>query len=67
MEYELVLYLFLGLIFWMLVRLNALVFSLVDGLSIAVKQARKREVMDLTDEMFIREYNRRFSSTRENK
>ena len=61
MEYEWVLFVFLLLIVWQIWRLTFLVAGFVVGLAKFIKMAEKQEVMDLTDEMFIREYNRRFS------
>ncbi len=61
MEYELVLFVFLGLISWQLWRLTFLLAGFVVGLAKVIRMAEKQEITDLADEMFIREYNRRFS------
>ena len=58
MEYELVLYLFLGLIFWQLIRLNFLIGGFIVGLAKIVRVIERGEIRDLTDEMFVREYNK---------
>jgi hypothetical protein len=39
----------------------------IVGLAKVIRMAEKQEISQLADEMFIREYNRRFSSIRENK
>ncbi len=67
MEYEWLLFLFLLLISWQLWRLTFLLAGFVVGLAKVIRMAEKQEITDLADEMFIREYNRRFSSVRENK
>ncbi len=67
MEYELVLFVFLGLISWQIWRLTFLLAGFVVGLAKVIQMAEKQEISQLADEMFIREYNRRFSSIRENK
>ncbi len=67
MEYEWLLFVFLLLISWQLRRLTFLLAGFVVGLAKVIRMAEKQEITDLADEMFIREYNRRFSSTRENK
>lgn len=67
MEYEWVLFVFLGLISWQIWRLTFLLAGFVVGLAKVIRMAEKQEITDLADEMFIREYNRRFSSIRENK
>ncbi len=67
MEYEWLLFVFLGLISWQLWRLTFLLAGFVVGLAKVIRMAEKQEITDLADEMFIREYNRRFSSIRENK
>lgn len=67
MEYWFVLFVFLGLIVWQLMRLTFLLAGFVVGLAKVIRMAEKQEITDLADEMFIREYNRRFSSIRENK
>lgn len=67
MEYEWLLFVFLLLISWQLWRLTFLLAGFVVGLAKVIRMAEKQEITDLADEMFIREYNRRFSSTRENK
>lgn len=67
MEYELVLFVFLLLISWQIWRLTFLLAGFVVGLAKVIRMAEKQEITDLADEMFIREYNRRFSSIRENK
>jgi hypothetical protein len=61
MEYEWVLFVFLGLISWQLWRLTFLLAGFVVGLAKVIQMAEKQEITDLADEMFIREYNRRFS------
>jgi hypothetical protein len=61
MEYEWVLFVFLGLISWQLWRLTFLLAGFVVGLAKVIRMAEKQEITDLADEMFIREYNRRFS------
>lgn len=65
MEYEWLLFLFLLLISWQLWRLTFLLAGFVVGLAKVIRMAEKQEISQLADEMFIREYNRRFS--RENK
>ena len=65
MEYEWLLFVFLGLICWQLWRLTFLLAGFVVGLAKVIRMAEKQEISQLADEMFIREYNRRFS--RENK
>ncbi len=67
MEYEWLLFVFLGLISWQIWRLTFLLAGFVVGLAKVIRMAEKQEITDLADEMFIREYNRRFSSIRENK
>ena len=67
MEYEWVLFVFLLLINWQLWRLTFLLAGFVVGLAKVIRMAEKQEISQLADEMFIREYNRRFSSVRENK
>ncbi len=67
MEYEWLLFLFLLLISWQIWRLTFLLAGFVVGLAKVIRMAEKQEITDLADEMFIREYNRRFSSVRENK
>ncbi len=67
MEYEWLLFVFLLLISWQLWRLTFLLAGFVVGLAKVIRMAEKQEITDLADEMFIREYNRRFSSIRENK
>jgi hypothetical protein len=67
MEYEWVLFVFLGLISWQIWRLTFLLAGFVVGLAKVIRMAEKQEISQLADEMFIREYNRRFSSVRENK
>lgn len=67
MEYEWLLFLFLLLISWQIWRLTFLLAGFVVGLAKVIRMAEKQEITDLADEMFIREYNRRFSSIRENK
>ncbi len=67
MEYEWLLFVFLGLISWQLWRLTFLLAGFVVGLAKVIQMAEKQEISQLADEMFIREYNRRFSSIRENK
>ncbi len=67
MEYEWLLFVFLGLISWQLWRLTFLLAGFVVGLAKVIRMAEKQEITDLADEMFIREYNRRFSNVRENK
>ncbi len=67
MEYEWLLFVFLLLISWQLWRLTFLLAGFVVGLAKVIRMAEKQEITDLADEMFIREYNRRFSSVRENK
>lgn len=61
MEYEWLLFVFLGLISWQLWRLTFLLAGFVVGLAKIIRMAEKQEITDLADEMFIREYNRRFS------
>ena len=61
MEYEWLLFVFLGLICWQLWRLTFLLAGFVVGLAKIIRMAEKQEITDLADEMFIREYNRRFS------
>lgn len=61
MEYEWLLFVFLGLISWQLWRLTFLLAGFVVGLAKVIQMAEKQEITDLADEMFIREYNRRFS------
>jgi hypothetical protein len=39
----------------------------VVGLAKIIRLAEKGDLTDITDEMFMKEFNRRFSSTRENK
>ena len=58
MEYEWVLFVFLGLISWQLWRLTFLLAGFVIGLVKVVRVIEKGEIRDLTDEMFVREYNR---------
>ena len=65
MEYEWLLFVFLLLISWQLWRLTFLLAGFVVGLAKVIRMAEKQEISQLADEMFIREYNRRFS--RENK
>ena len=67
MEYEWVLFVFLGLICWQLWRLTFLLAGFVVGLAKIIRLAEKGDLTDITDEMFIKEFNRRFSSIRENK
>ncbi len=67
MESEWLLFLFLLLISWQLWRLTLLLAGFVVGLDKVIRMAEKQEITDLADEMFIREYNRRFSNVRENK
>ncbi len=67
MDYWFVLFVFLGLISWQLWRLTFLLAGFVVGLAKVIRMAEKQEITDLADEMFIREYNRRFSNVRENK
>ena len=67
MEYEWVLFVFLGLISWQLWRLTFLLAGFVIGLAKIIRLAEKGDLTDITDEMFMKEFNRRFSSTRENK
>ena len=67
MEYEWVLFVFLLLISWQLWRLTFLLAGFVVGLAKVIRMSEKQEISQLADEMFIREYNRRFSSVRENK
>ena len=67
MEYEWVLFVFLGLISWQLWRLTFLLAGFVVGLAKIIRLAEKGDLTDITDEMFMKEFNRRFSSTRENK
>jgi hypothetical protein len=67
MEYEWLLFVFLLLISWQLWRLTFLLAGFVVGLAKVIRMAEKQEISQLADEMFIREYNRRFSSVRENK
>ena len=61
MEYEWVLFVFLGLISWQIWRLTFLLAGFVVGLAKIIRMAEKQEITDLADEMFIREYNRRFN------
>ncbi len=61
MEYEWLLFVFLGLISWQLWRLTFLLAGFVVGLAKVIQMAEKQEISQLADEMFIREYNRRFS------
>ncbi len=61
MEYEWLLFVFLLLISWQLWRLTFLLAGFVVGLAKVIRMAEKQEITDLADEMFIREYNRRFS------
>lgn len=61
MEYEWLLFVFLVLICWQLWRLTFLLAGFVVGLAKVIHMAEKQEIIDLADEMFIREYNRRFS------
>ncbi len=61
MEYEWVLFVFLLLICWQIWRLTFLLAGFVVGLAKVIRMAEKQEITDLADEMFIREYNRRFS------
>ena len=65
MEYEWLLFVFLLLISWQLWRLTFLLAGFVVGLAKVIRMSEKQEISQLADEMFIREYNRRFS--RENK
>jgi len=67
MEYEWLLFLFLLLISWQIYRLTFLLAGFVVGLAKVIRMAEKQEISQLADEMFIKEYNRRFSSVRENK
>jgi hypothetical protein len=67
MEYEWVLFVFLGLISWQLWRLTFLLAGFVVGLAKIIRLAEKGDLTDITDEMFIKEFNRRFSNVRENK
>ncbi len=67
MDYWFVLFVFLGLIVWQIWRLTFLLAGFVVGLAKVIQMAEKQEISQLADEMFIREYNRRFSSIRENK
>ncbi len=67
MDYWFVLFVFLGLISWQIWRLTFLLAGFVVGLAKVIQMAEKQEISQLADEMFIREYNRRFSSIRENK
>jgi len=67
MEYEWLLFLFLLLISWQIWRLTFLLAGFVVGLAKVIRMAEKQEISQLADEMFIKEYNRRFSSVRENK
>jgi len=67
MEYEWLLFVFLLLINWQLWRLTFLLAGFVVGLAKVIRMAEKQEISQLADEMFIREYNRRFSNVRENK
>ncbi len=67
MEYEWLLFVFLLLISWQIWRLTFLLAGFVVGLAKIIRMAEKQEISQLADEMFIREYNRRFSSVRENK
>ena len=67
MEYEWLLFVFLLAIvveLWMLV---SMVGSLISAMISVAAEAKNKEAMDLTDEWFIREYNRRFSNVRDNK
>lgn len=61
MDYWFVLFVFLGLICWQIWRLTFLVAGFVVGLAKVIQMAEKQEISQLADEMFIREYNRRFS------
>ncbi len=61
MEYEWLLFVFLLLISWQLWRLTFLLAGFVVGLAKVIQMAEKQEISQLADEMFIREYNRRFS------
>ncbi len=61
MEYEWLLFLFLLLISLLLWRLPFLLAGFVVVLAKVIRMAEKQEITDLADEMFIREYNRRFS------
>ena len=65
MEYEWLLFVFLLFICWQIRQLTVLLAGFVFGLAKVIRMAEKQEITDLADEMFIREYNRRF--TRENK
>jgi hypothetical protein len=67
MEYEWLLFVFLLLINWQLWRLTFLLAGFVVGLAKVIKLAEKGDLTDITNEMFMKEFNRRFSSTRENK
>ena len=67
MEYEWLLFVFLVLISWQLWRLTFLLAGFVVGLAKIIRLAEKGDLTDITDEMFIKEFNRRFSSIRENK
>ena len=67
MEYEWVLFVFLLLISWQLWRLTFLLAGFVVGLAKIIRMAEKGDLTDITDEMFMKEFNRRFSSVRENK
>ena len=67
MEYEWVLFVFLLLISWQLWRLTFLLAGFVIGLAKIIRLAEKGDLTDITDEMFMKEFNRRFSSVRENK
>ena len=67
MEYEWLLFLFLLLISWQLWRLTFLLAGFVVGLAKVIRMSEKQEISQLADEMFIKEYNRRFSNVRENK
>ncbi len=58
MEYEWLLFVFLGLIFWQLIRLNFMLAGFIVGLAKIVRVIEKGEIRDLTDEMFVREYNK---------
>ena len=67
MEYEWLLFVFLLLISWQIWRLTFLLAGFVVGLAKVIRMAEKQEISQLADEMFIKEYNRRFSNVRENK
>jgi protein-S-isoprenylcysteine O-methyltransferase Ste14 len=58
MEYEWLLFVFLGFISWQLIRLNFLLGGFIVGLAKLVRVIEKGEIRDLTDEMFVREYNK---------